>query len=56
MIVQDWAQVDIHRENYAHCTSLDCDIMVEVNKDMAVLGVSLEGTASDREYTSGAAG
>jgi hypothetical protein len=50
MIVQNWTQVDIHRKDYAHSTTLDCDIMVEVEKDMAILGVSLEGTSSNREY------
>lgn len=50
MIVQGWVQVDTHREDYAHCTSLDRDIMVEIDKDMAVLGISLESRTSDCEY------
>jgi hypothetical protein len=49
MIVQNWTQVDIHRKDYANSTTLDCDIMVEVEKDMAILGISLEGTSSNRE-------
>jgi hypothetical protein len=49
MIVQDWAQVDMHREVYAHCTSVYCDIMVGVVKDMATPGTSVEGTAGDSE-------
>ncbi|KDR07710.1 Erythroid differentiation-related factor 1 [Zootermopsis nevadensis] len=47
MIVQGWAQVDTHREDYAQCTSLDRDIVVEIDKDMAVLGISLESRADD---------
>lgn len=50
MIVQNWTLVDIHRKDYAHSTTLDCDIMVEVEKDMAILGVSLEGASSNGEY------
>jgi len=48
MIVQDWDQVDMHREVYAHCTSVHCDIMVGVVKDMATLGTSVEGAAGDK--------
>lgn len=54
MIVQDWAQVDMHREVYAHCTSVHCDIMVGVVKDMATLGTSVEGAAGDSECKAGA--
>jgi hypothetical protein len=50
MIVQNWTQVDTHRKDYAHSTTLDCDIMMEVEKDVAILGISLEGTSSNREY------
>jgi hypothetical protein len=56
MIVQDWAQVDMRREEYAHCTSVHCDIMMEVVKDMSTLGTSVEGTAGDSECVTGAAG
>lgn len=49
MIVQNWTQVDTHREDYAHFTTLDCDIMMEVEKDVAILGVSLEGTSSNQQ-------
>lgn len=55
MIVQDWAQVDVHREDYAQCTSVHCDIMVGAVKDVATLGTSAEGTAGDSECKAGAA-
>lgn len=50
MIVQDWAHVDTHRKNYAYCTRLDRDIKVEVDKDMVILGISIESRTIDREY------
>lgn len=50
MIVQNWTQVDTHRQDYAHSTTLDCDIMMEVEKDVVILGISHEGTSSNREY------
>jgi hypothetical protein len=56
MIVQGWAQVETHREDYADCTSLDHDIMVEIDKDMSMLGISLESRTSDCEYGVVAAG
>ena len=49
MTVQDWAQVDMHRKDYFHCTSSHCDIMVEGEEDVTVLGTSLEGTPGDSE-------
>jgi hypothetical protein len=49
MIVQNWTQVDIYRKDYAHSTTLDCDIMVEVEKDVAMSGISLEDTSIHRE-------
>lgn len=55
MIVQDWAQVDVHREDYAHCTSVHCDIMVGAVKDVATLRTSVEGNAGDSECKAGAA-
>ena len=55
MMVQDWAQVDVHREEYAHCTSVHCDIMVGVVKDVATLRTSVEGTAGDSECKAGVA-
>jgi hypothetical protein len=55
MIVQDWAQVDVHRGDYAHCTSLHCDIMAEVEKDVMMLGTSVGGTAGESECKAGAA-
>jgi hypothetical protein len=50
MIVQNWTEVDTHCKDYAHSTTLDCDIMMEVEKDVAMLGISLEGASSNREY------
>jgi hypothetical protein len=55
MIVQDWAQMDMHREDYADCTSVHCDIMEGVVKDVTTLGTSVEGTADDSECKAGAA-
>jgi hypothetical protein len=55
MTVQDWARVDMHREDYAHCTSLHCDIIVEVEKDVAMLGTSVNRTAGDSECKAGVA-
>lgn len=55
MIVQDWAQVDMHREEYAQCTSVHCDIMMGVVKDVSTLGTSVKGTADDSECVAGAA-
>ncbi|XP_069671466.1 erythroid differentiation-related factor 1 [Periplaneta americana] len=38
-IVQNWAQVDVHREDYAICSNEDCAVMEEVDKDLAALDV-----------------
>ena len=35
MIVQDWNHVEVHKNNYAICSTIDHDIMNQVEKDVA---------------------